>query len=254
MFFVFSKILVVFIQPLTHIVCLLLVALLFYRKPRVSKACLVLALLWLMLFGTSPLPNALIRFLEAQYRPVSPLPQVDAVVVLSGMVVLEKSALHNIEFNESVDRILAGIMLMKQGAGDYLILAGGSGSLYNQRTSEARLLRQFAIESGVPEEKILIDSSSRNTHENAVNTKALLEKHGLTDMILITTASHLPRAMGCFKKLGLNPIPYGVDFHAAVSPEYHLQDFIPGASNLRRTSYILHEYVGLLMYKLAGYM
>jgi uncharacterized SAM-binding protein YcdF (DUF218 family) len=254
MFFFISKIFAFFCEPLTYVFLFLLVALIFYRKPRLGKTCILLALLVFMVFGTKPVPDMLIRFLESQYQPVSPLPHVDAVIVLSGALNLRLSTPQHLEFGEGVERILAGIKLVQEGYGDVLIISGGSGDIYDQTKREAVFLRQFAIDLGVPEKKILIDQNSRNTYENATNTRAIMEQHGISSSILVTTASHLPRSMACFEKLGIKPIPYPVDFYSAPDPDYNLFDIIPGVSSLKRTSFILHEYIGILIYKLVGYI
>jgi len=255
MFFLISKIFAPFGVPLTYVFLLIGIALIFYqRKPRMGKTCLLLALLLLLVFGTNPLPDFLIQMLETRYPQLSAPPHVDAVVVLSGMVDLQRTTPEYLEFYESVERILAGIKLVKAGYGDVLILAGGSGDLYDQTKQEAVFLRQFALDAGMPAEKILIDSDSRNTHENAVNTRTLMEQHRLSSSLLITTAAHLPRAMGCFQKLGITPIPYPVDFHSNPTPKYHLLDVLPNVGALKSTEFALHEYLGLLSYKLAGYI
>lgn len=255
MFFLISKLLAPFCLPLTYVFLFVLAALVFYRrKPRLGRTCLLLALLLLLVFGTSPVPDLMVRVLESRYEPVSPLPHVDAVIVLAGAVNLWISTPEYIEFGEGVERILAGIRLVREGYGEVLIITGGSGNIYDQTKSEAVLLQQFAIDFGVPKDKILVDPSSRNTYENAVNTKALMERHGISSSILVTTASHLPRSMGCFKKLGLEPIPYPVDIHSSPEPDYHILNIIPGADVLEKTSFALHEYIGILTYKLAGYI
>jgi len=254
MFFLLSKILEPLLQPLTYIVLLTLFALIFFHKPRLSKTCLLLALICVFTFSTPFLPNALIAHLEHRYTPPDPLPHVDAVIVLSGMVVLEKSTPEKIEFGEGVERILEGIRLVKQGVADRLILSGGSGSLTEQTKSEARMLRQFAMDFGIPDQRILVEPSSRNTYENAVETAKLMRRHGISSSILVTTASHLPRAMGCFRKIGVEPIPYGVDFHSDQNSHITPGDFIPNVGNLRGLTWILHEYFGLVMYKAAGYL
>ena len=254
MFFTLSKILEPLLQPLTYIVLFALLALIFYRKPLVGQTFLTLALLCVFLFCTPFLPGALIRYLEYYYTPPDPLPHVDAVIVLSGAVILEKSTPHKIEFGEGVERILEGIRLVKQGAAGTLILSGGSGSLTDRTKSEARMLRQFAIDFGVPDERILVEPDSRNTYENAVETAKLMRRHGIASVILITSASHLPRAMGCFRHVGVEPIPYGVDFHSTLNTHLRPGDFIPDVGNLRGLTWILHEYVGIVMYKAAGYL
>lgn len=254
MFFLLSKLLAVFTVPFTYIMLGMLLALLLYRKPRISKTCLILAVILLVLFGTPFLPNLLTRQLETAYDVPNSLPHVDAIIVLSGMLYLEKSSPEYLEFNESVERIVTGMQLMREGVGDILIISGGSGDLYNQDYSEAVFLRQFAIDFGIPEEKIQIEPDSRNTYENAVHTKALMDQHGLSSSILITTAIHLPRSVGCFHKVGLQPIPYPVDFILPPDAEFRFSDLIPGIGNLVHTTRIFHEYIGLLMYKLSGYL
>ena len=254
MFFIASKVLTPFIYPFTYVVVLLLFALFFYRHAKLCKGCLLLALLLLFSFGTPPLPNLLTHTLESRYPRIEPLPEADAVVVLSGMLVLSKSSPGKLEFGEGVERILAGIHLIKEEAGKHLILSGGSGDLYDQNKSEARLLERFAIELGVSQEKLLVEPSSRNTYENALYTKALMEEHGIDNIILVTSASHLPRAIGCFRKFGIEPIPYGVDYHARMPYIPRLSDIVPNPENFRRTSSALHEYIGILMYKISGYL
>ncbi len=163
MFFILSKILEPCIHPLTHICLLLIIALMFHRKLWLSKTCIILALLLLWIFGTYPVPDLLLRTLENRCPRISPLPHADAVVVLCGMVHLQRSTPENIEFSDGVDRIIGGMRLVKDGYAPWLIISGGSGDLFHQDKSEARLLRQFAIDFGIPDEQILLDPGSRNT-------------------------------------------------------------------------------------------
>jgi uncharacterized SAM-binding protein YcdF (DUF218 family) len=254
MFFFISKIVAPFCEPLTYIFLLLVIALIGYRKPRMGKVCILIALLLLVVFGTDPLPDLLIRTLEKQYAPMTTPPHVGAVIVLSGPIDLRLSTPEHIELRDGAERILEGIRLVQNGSGDMLIITGGSGDLYDQTKHEAVFLRQMALDFGVPDNKILIEQTSRNTYENAVNTKAIMEQHGIATSLLVTTASHMPRSMGCFRKVGLEPIPYPVDFRADPHPEYHLLTIIPNAGGFRKTSFALHEYIGILTYKLVGYM
>ena len=254
MFFWISKLAAPLLYPLTHIFLLLLIALFFYRKPKLGRVCLGLALFLLMLFGTYPLPDMMMTYLETRYVTTETPPHVDAIVVLTGVVNLSLSTPEHIEFYDGVERILTGIELIKNGYSDKLLIAGGSGNPYDQTKSEARILGRFAIELGIPKEKILLDPSSRNTYENAVNTKTIMEEQGISSIILVTSAAHLPRAMACFKKVGLHPIPYGVDYNSPPDVHYHFYDIIPSVGALRKTSHTIHEYIGLLMYKISGYI
>ena len=254
MFFWLSKLSASLIDPLTHIFILVVLALLFHHNPRVVKWCLGLAFAVFLIFGTYFVPDIFTHLLENRYQVPDELPRVDAVVVLAGVVNLSLSTPEYIEFNESIERIITGIQLLKQGYARTLLISGGTGSLYDQEKKEAPLLRNFAIEFGVPESQILMESASRNTYENALQTRQIMQEHGISQVMLVTTAIHLPRAMACFHKLGIAPIAYPVDFQLAPNWKYHIADIIPGSGAFRRSSVVLHESIGLLAYKLAGYI
>ncbi|GAK58882.1 hypothetical protein U27_05857 [Candidatus Vecturithrix granuli] len=254
MFFWLSKLFTLLIEPLTYIFILVVLALLFHRNPRFVKWCLGLALGVFLVFGTYFAPDLLTHLLENQYQIPAEVPRVDAVVVLAGIMNLKLSTPEYIEFNEGIERILTGIQMVKQGHARTLLISGGTGSLYDQEKKEAPLLRNFAIEFGVPESQILMEFTSRNTYENAIQTKRIMQEHGISQIMLVTTAIHLPRAMACFHKLGIDPIAYPVDFQLAPDRKYYISDIIPGPGAFRRSSAVLHEYIGLLAYKLAGYI
>lgn len=254
MFFVLSKLLDLFTMPLTYTVFCLIAALLFYRKSQIGRTCLIVGVILLFVCGTPFIPNVLTRQLEHAYEIPTSLPHVDAIVVLSGILELPKSSPAYLEFNDGVERIVIGMQLLREDIGDVLIISGGSGDLYNQKTREAVLLRQFAIEFGIPEDKILIEPDSRNTYENAANTKTLMDQYGFSSSILITTAIHLPRSVGCFNKVGLHPIPYPVDFMLPPQPTFHISDLVPSIGNFIHITRAFHEYIGLLMYKINGYI
>ncbi len=281
MFFIASKLFGVLLNPLILVFLFMLAACVCFRKPRVAKTCLCCALLLFMVFGAAPFSDMLGGALENTYPVLSlndlkcrlerglerghpirseeagkmpALQQYDAVVVLTGVVLLRISTFDRIEFNDGAERILTGMQLVQQGIARNLIIAGGSGDLLGQNPSEARLLKRFALNFGIPEEQIMIDPNSRNTHENAVNVSALMKKHDISRIILVTSAMHLPRAMGCFKKLGIEPLPYGVDYHFFSSPDYDLSVILPKWWAFRNSARVLHEYAGIVMYSLAGYL
>ncbi|PID57525.1 hypothetical protein CSB45_06770 [candidate division KSB3 bacterium] len=254
MFFIASKLLIPLTSPFSYVVVLLLAAFVLSRRVKVCKYCLLSALVLLFIFGTAPLQNMLHYILESRYPHTGSLAQVDAIVVLSGMLSLEESKPGELEFGGAVDRILTAISLIKKGVGKHLILSGGSGDLYDQSKSEALLLKDFALKWGVPEDKLLVEATSRNTYENVLYTKAVMEEHGISNVLVVTTASHLPRVMGCFAKLGVEAIPYGVDRHSKKPALPRLAELIPSPENFLRSSQAIHEYIGIVMYKISGYL
>jgi uncharacterized SAM-binding protein YcdF (DUF218 family) len=253
MFFLLSKLLVYLIYPLS-VVCLLLLAAcwILSRRPRLGRSLVIiaLALLWLL---STPVADLLLLPLEGSYPMAAATHHADAVVVLAGMVRADAARGDQIELGEAADRIVAGIDLVGRNRADYLLIAGGSGDLFNQSFSEALILERFARRHGVPGDSILLDTTSRNTHENAVQAGALLQKAGLSDIILVTSAFHMPRAMACFRKVGLHPRPYPVDFRSARGG-FNALSWLPSAANLQASTTAVREYVGLVVYWLQGYI
>ena len=129
-------------------------------------------------------------------------------IVLTGMVALRRSRPGHLEFNESVERILEGISLVKRGIADKLFIVGGSGHPFDRSLSEARVLRTFALESGLRDEQVLVEEVSRNTYESAVNATQIIRASNYHHLVLITSAAHMYRAVAAFHKQGffLSPI------------------------------------------------
>jgi uncharacterized SAM-binding protein YcdF (DUF218 family) len=152
-----------------------------------------------------------------------------------------------------VERILTGISLVKRGIADKLFIVGGSGSLFDRRLSEARVLRTFALELGLRDEQVLVEEVSRNTYESAVNATQIIRAGNYRQLVLITSASHMRRAVAAFHKQGLFPQPYPVDFQTTGGGS-DLFDFLPSVEALDVMTTVVHELIGLVMYRLQGYI
>jgi uncharacterized SAM-binding protein YcdF (DUF218 family) len=120
--------------------------------------------------------------------------------------------------------------------------------------TEAGSLRTLLRLAGVPDADILLDERSRNTRENALFTKELLAKYPtIKSLILVTSAFHERRALGCFAQVGLHPQPFPADFRTSDrnwTPAYWL---LPSANALSDWSLLLHEFSGWVVYKVVGY-
>ena len=253
MFFFLSKFLNQFVYPLPLLFLGCFVVLGFYRRryTRWGLACV------LLLFYSMSAPitvQPLVRWLEGPPPgPEALRPHYDVAIVLTGMVALRRSRPGHIEFTESVDRILEGIRLIKRGIADKLFIVGGSGDPFNRSLSEARVLRTFALEFGLTDEQVLTEEVSRNTYENAVKATEILRTGPYRDLVLITTALHMPRAAATFHKQGLFPDLYPVDFQSA-REGITVLDLFPSTRALDVMTYAVHEFVGLVMYRLQGYI
>ena len=142
---------------------------------------------------------------------------------------------------------------MKQGIADKLLIVGGSGNPFKQHLSEARVLRTFALEFGLRDEQVLVEEVSRNTYENAVNATQILRSGHYRQLVLITSAAHMYRAAAVFHKQGLFPQLHPVDFQTN-GEDSDLFDFIPSVRALGVMTEVVHELIGLVMYRFQGYI
>ena len=252
MFFLLSKFLNWFVYPVSLLFMGLLVILVFYRRrhTRWGLACVLL-----LLYGMSTMITVkpLMRWLEGPRPPPELHQHYDVAIVLTGMVALRRSRPGHLEFNEHVERILEGISLVRQGIADKLLIVGGSGNLFNRRLSEARVLRTFALEFGLRDEQVLVEEVSRNTYESAVNATQIIRAGNYRQLVLITSAAHMHRAAAAFHKQGLFPQRYPVDFQTN-GEDIDLSDFIPSIHALDVMTEVVHELMGLAMYRLQGYI
>jgi len=223
-----------------------------YRR-RYTRWGLVCVLLLLYGMSTMITVKPLMHWLEGA-RPTLELHQhYDVAIVLTGMVALHRSRPGHLEFNEHVERILEGISLVKRGIADKLFIVGGSGDPFNRRLSEARVLRTFALEFGLRDEQVFVEEVSRNTYESAVNATQIIQAGHYRQLVLITSAAHMYRAAATFHKQGLFPQLYPVDFQTN-GGGIHLFDFIPSVHALGVMTDAVHELIGLVMYRLQGYI
>jgi uncharacterized SAM-binding protein YcdF (DUF218 family) len=254
MFFILSKTLPVVIDPVFILFCLFVGMGL--RCKMSGRGRLLFLLAMALFYGASApvVSGPLFTRLEGQRTVTQEKARhFDAAVVLTGMVALKLTQENSEEFESGVDRILKGMDMVRQSQADYLVISGGSGELIESGLSEAKILKDFAIRFGVPEEKVFIEATSRNTRENALMTKVLLETYNLKKAALITSAFHMPRAMGCFRAVGLFPEPIPVDYRVPPADKNDFRRYLPSAGSLELFGSLLHELSGIITYGLLGY-
>jgi uncharacterized SAM-binding protein YcdF (DUF218 family) len=156
-------------------------------------------------------------------------------------------------FSDAVERILEPIKLFHDKKIDYIIIFSGVPVSAAPEDREAEKLKQFAIEWGVPAERILTDTQSRNTRENALESRRIIKTMGLKKVILVTSAYHMKRGLGCFEKAGLKPTPYPVDYTCDAVGVRRLDPF-PRSEYLHLSSNAIREIVGLIVYRVVGHI
>lgn len=263
MFILLSKLIPPLVYPLGLSCLIIIAALIFYRKIRLQRFLLVLALCLLFLGGNRWIAWGLSKSLEWRYLPPAEIPHEEVIVVLGGGTLSAQYPRQIVEVNGAGDRIIYALWLYQQGKADHLLLTGGSidwlSSPENPATDMANLLAIF----GLPEEAIWLEPESRNTYEDALYSAKILQENGISRIILVTSALHMPRSVGLFEKQGLEVIPAPADFIVTQKGWDNLKsgniasqvfNLLPSAENLSNTSRALKEYLGILVYGLNGWL
>jgi len=251
------------LYPLTWVVLLLglaMVLALFPFSPRRLRWVrqLLMSSFFLLVALSSPLvATPLIGSLESWYQPpqLTSSHHFDAIVVLGGGIEEKGSLRPTTELSSfSRNRTTCGVNFYQQGFAPTLVLTGGNSSVFGTGPQEAVEMKRWAVRLGVPESSTMIDTEARNTFENATGTKRLL---GTASIILVSSASHLPRAVPVFVKQGFRVTPAPCDYLAKNLPRESWDDIdpfdlMPSDNALRQTREALVEVGGIVIYWLAG--
>ncbi len=254
MFFYLSKLIGFLFSPLVWVATLLLWSF-FTKIERRAKRLRITALLVLLLCSNSFIVDECYR----AWEPVTPDYDLmdthfDGAIVLGGIGNVDMR-LQKINFGCSGDRLFQVLPFYKKGRIDKIIFTGGSGSIEFPEKREGTYVRKYLNSIGFADSCLVIENDSRNTYENAVFTKKLLDSLGIKgNFLLVTSAYHMPRAMAVFKKAGYeNLTPYQFNKFSGVrrfTPDHLL---VPNSDALFSLQFLIHEWVGFVTYKLKGY-
>jgi uncharacterized SAM-binding protein YcdF (DUF218 family) len=254
MFFLLSKTISILLEPLVHPFLLMLVALFarWRRKSRLYRACVFLAMAVPLTYGIVPLSQSGLMFLENRFPvPVFDDRPLDGIIVLgghtgSGVISMQRNQPQQ---SGAAERFTMGIKLHRQFPDVPLVFSGFSGRLVHRGWGEDEIIQRLLSDLGIFDDRILFEAESRNTYENAVKSRELVLPQPGARWVLITSALHMPRAVGAFEAAGWRGlIPYPVDYKTGTDFDtvYNLKGGIGSARTL------LHEAAGLLVYRLTG--
>jgi uncharacterized SAM-binding protein YcdF (DUF218 family) len=255
MFFVISKIFGFFAIPSNLVMSIGIVGLLLLptRFARAGKRLAFASLIALAILGLSPLGNMLILPLEDRFPRWSDADgPPDGIVVLGGAISPDISAARNeVALNESAERLTVAAELALRYPGARIVFSGGSGALIFGEGNEAEFAARVFESFGIPRGRVILEDRSRNTLENAILSKDLARPQPGQRWLLVTSAYHMPRAIGIFRKAGFDVEPYPVDWRTRGIEDVWRPFFTVG-DGLRRTDTAVREWVGLAAYWLMG--
>lgn len=253
LFFWVSKLTWFLVAPGNLLVLFLLIGstLLWKQRIKTAKRFFSFLSLLVLVVGLFPVGEWLLYPLESKYKANPELEQVDGIIVLGGAVDASRSAMwQQTVVNDSAERVLASLVLMKKFPNAKLVYTGGSGRLANSQYKSADAALQFYKEHDLDIAKIIFERESRNTSENVIFAKKLVNPVKDEKWLLITTAWHMPRSVAIFCKSEWSVIPYLVDFRTKPKELFRIDWSFGG--HLRNLSIGIKEWLGRIAYFVMG--
>lgn len=254
MFFVLSKVAWYLVQPL--VVVLLAIAFgLFAVAFRFTRTGLVVAGTGFALLAAASLtPAGLLMMNVLEER----IPRAELPAEIAGIVVLGGSFDTRIartrgepELNDAADRITAALALARLHPEAEVIFSGGSAAILAEDIPESIPARQMLLALGLDEDRLILEEASRNTFENAIYSRELADPQPGETWVLVTSAFHMSRALGCFRQAGFEVLPYPVDYRTP-SGAAVWQPSSATIRNVEKVHFAIREYIGLAAYWMTG--
>lgn len=261
MFFALSKILFFLVTP-SNIVWMLIalgLVLLWRGRTRSAGRLVAAGLGLLLLLGFSPIGNVVIYPLEERFaRPAADVTDPAGLGPIEGIIVLggfEDGRIATgrglLGLNEAGERLAETVRLAVKLRRAKVVFTGGVGVLMLSAEDAAVPVGDYLASVGIERARIVLEAKSRNTWENAVFTRALLQPRPGQRYLLVTSAWHMPRSMGVFRQAGFEVIPWSVDYRTR-GPDDLWRPFGGIYNGLERVDTAVKEWIGLVAYYLTG--
>lgn len=256
MFFILSKALLFLLSPLTWIVAALIFVL-FSKNPKTKNIAIWTTFSLFIFFSNTFIFLEFTRLWEVPGKKIETLDSCyDAAIVLTGMVEYDND-LERLSIRRGADRIWQALTLYHQDKVKKILISGDHGYVSDRGLHEAKQLKELLVSWGIPKEDIITEEKSRNTYENAIETKKLIDDKypQLKNNILITSGRHMKRAKACFDNVGLECETYSTDLFTGNSRNYYWDQYIiPDFNTLLEWNYLLKEIVGYIVYDVQDYI
>ncbi len=248
MFFVLSRLLIFFLSPLLWVLIFMIIGFITKRK-KLKKICLRISLVIFILFSNPFLLDQFARFWDAKETCLPPGRYYSCAIVLGGFASEDYKG--NGYFNSTSDRFIQLIKLKAEGKVSHLLISGGNSRLLPTDFRESDWVASQLKDFNIPDSNILIENQSRNSFENALYSKRILDSvHLSPPYILVTSAFHMRRALYTYKKMGVDVMPFPCNYIAGKN-KTSCGSFVPDISTLITWDYYLKEVVGYAVYFIA---
>ncbi len=255
MFFALSKTVGYMLLPSNFLIGLGLTGaiLLVTRFARSGRRLMVIALVLLAICAFSPLANFLVYPLEQRFpKWDGSRGEPDGIIVLGGPIDADLSAAHGVTvISGAADRLIAGATLAQRYPNARLIYTGGSPNLISNDAKEADYATALFQGLGIPKSRLTMERQSRNTKENAEFSRQIAAPKPGERWLLVTSAYHMPRSIGLFRKAGFPVEAYPVDWHVGTSEDL-LKCYTAAAGGLQLVDIGVREWMGLIAYRISG--
>jgi uncharacterized SAM-binding protein YcdF (DUF218 family) len=259
LFFILSKILDVFLEPLAWAVFFVVLSIPWRRRDtrrwRRRRAFAIAGLAVLLVCAFEPVSNGLLYGLERSETSTYRADTTYDVVVLLGGVADERIVFETGEpaYNENVERLTATYRLLREGKARHAIISGGAVDPKLDAYAEARVLAKQLVDWGIDPERVIVEAKAMNTHENAVFSKRIIDERGFKSVVVVTSAFHMRRSAECFVAVGLRDFDTLAVDYRAYGRSYGVPPLLPRAHHLYVTTAIVREVAGRWIYRLQGY-
>lgn len=245
-----TKLITVLIYPLTQALLAMIASVVLFQsgKLRVARVLLLSSLVWLWLWSMPLVGEAIVRSLESRYPPAAAndMPEADAILVLGGCVEVPRSPRVDPDLTGTADRLWYAARLYHAGRAPRIVASGGSLPWLQEPMSEAEAMRTVLVDFGVPLRAIELESASANTRENMQRSREVLDRLDAHRVLLVTSASHMRRALAEASQAGIDAVPAAADYTAG-ERRLTVLDLLPDAFALHRSSSAIKEYAGCLL-------
>ena len=255
MFFLLSKIAYFFIAPFTWLLVSMGVWL-FHKRNSWKRRAKWASVTILLFFSNTFIFKEFIRLWEVPAISIENVSEHEVGIVLGGMFEFDNDT-ERLSIRRGGDRIWQAINLYKAGKINKILISGNHGYITDRGLHESEQLKDVLVDWGLPKQDIIIETVSKNTYQNAKETRLLLEKSypHFSSFLLITSAKHMKRAKACFEEQGLKVTPFSTDPYVGENRSYRWDEFIvPDVDNFSNWFDLNKEVVGYVTYAIVGYL